>query len=110
MSNVRDSLTDGTEKLLDQLEGDEKDLLIEEMRPIYNVLKRGPTSRQISALDKLFDVSSTPTPGLTNESNSPQSSGRPSTSSSAAGGDAGDVSRKDSDTEEAMFRDRDMKP
>ncbi|KAI5465536.1 armadillo-type protein [Mariannaea sp. PMI_226] len=83
------------QKLLSQLESTEKELLIEEIKPQYFSLKRSGTSRQLQALEKLLGLgangtssktgaeSSVPTPGLTDETNSPQSSGPPSMSASA---------------------------
>ncbi|KAH6897243.1 armadillo-type protein [Thelonectria olida] len=106
------------QKLLSQLEGTEKELLVEEIKSQYFILKKSGTSRQLQALEKLLGLgagntpvktgangsqtdSSAPTPGLTNESNSPQSSGPPSTSSSAV--DAPTSYRKNSTTEGASL-------
>jgi mRNA-binding protein PUF3 len=111
-----------TEKLLNQLEGDERETLIEEMRPQFTSLKKVSTGRQITAIDRLMtavgngpqssksgspgaagnyrqvpqsglstpalqvDVNSAaPTPVLTMEPNSPQSSSPPSTHDSTVG-------------------------
>lgn len=75
-------------------------MLVEEIKSQYFVLKKNGTSRQLQALEKLLGLgagntpvksvatvaqtdSLVPTPGLTNESTSPRSSGPPSTTSSA---------------------------
>lgn len=95
------------QKLLGQLEGTERELLVEEIKPQYFSLKKSGTSRQLQALEKLLGLSSgstltktgpnglqvdssAPTPSLTNETNSPQSSSPPSTSASAVGVPADD--------------------
>lgn len=101
------ALTIYLEKLLGQLEGTERELLVEEIKPQYFSLKKSGTSRQLQALEKLLGLSSgstltktgsnglqvdssAPTPSLTNETNSPQSSSPPSTSASAVGVPADD--------------------
>lgn len=89
------------QKLLGQLEGNEKELLVEEIKPQFFALKRNGASRQLQALEKLLGLgngaansrnegngdsnSIAPTPSLTNETNSPQSSSPPSTHVSAVG-------------------------
>jgi mRNA-binding protein PUF3 len=94
--------------MLAKLEGAERASFIEEMRPHFLALKRGSSSRQIQALEKLMattpsspatskagsrpsssalqvDINSAaPTPVLTMEPNSPNSS-PPSTNASAVG-------------------------
>ncbi|KAH8879857.1 ARM repeat-containing protein [Thozetella sp. PMI_491] len=97
------------QKLLSQLEGTEKENLVEEMKPQFHALKKASTGRQIAAIDRLMsaagsttgkaespsmtpaspalqvDISSAaPTPNLTMEPNSPSSSSPPSTTPSAA--------------------------
>jgi mRNA-binding protein PUF3 len=104
--------------MLTKLDGVERDSFIEEMRPHFMALKRGSSTRQIQALEKLMaatspspaaskagsrptssalqvDVNSAaPTPMLTMEPNSPNSSSPPSTNASAAGdGPADDGSK-----------------
>lgn len=90
------------QKLLNQLEGAEREAFVEEMRPQFQTLRKTSTSRQLAAIDRLIyattqtapsksggsqaDTSSAaPTPVLTMEPNSPQSSSPPSTSASAVG-------------------------
>lgn len=72
---------------------------MEQIKPHYYNIKKNGSSRQIQALEKLLGLeggsnqsrnldgvnSSIPTPTLTNEPNSPQSSGPPSTNASAVG-------------------------
>ncbi|KAI8962751.1 ARM repeat-containing protein [Daldinia sp. FL1419] len=81
------------QKLMQHLEGSDRDSFIEEMKPHFAVLKKYSTGRQITALDRLLSASSapgsaattsptTPTPSLTMEQNSPESSSPPSTSAS----------------------------
>jgi mRNA-binding protein PUF3 len=100
------------EKLLNQLEGADRDAFVEEMKPQFLTLKKGNTNgRQIAAIDRLIFAaaspasgtktgtpastapaspalpvdpsSAAPTPNLTTESNSPSSSSPPSTGASA---------------------------
>ncbi|KAF9877280.1 hypothetical protein CkaCkLH20_04980 [Colletotrichum karsti] len=87
------------QKLLNQLEGSERDAFIEEMRPQFLLLRKTSTSRQLAAIDRLMHAtenpasksggsqadSTAPTPVLTMEPNSPQSSSPPSTNASAIG-------------------------
>ncbi|KAK7418858.1 mRNA binding protein puf3 [Neonectria punicea] len=104
------------QKLLGQLEGNERELLVEEIKPQYFSLKKSGTSRQLQALEKLLGLtsgstvtktgpnglqldSSAPTPSLTNETNSPQSSSPPSTSASAVGVPADDGAIKNPATQ-----------
>ncbi|KAI1501005.1 armadillo-type protein [Biscogniauxia marginata] len=92
------------QKLMQYLDGPDRESFIEEMRPQFATLKKMSTGRQILALERLMsvtggpnsasntnvgtpttpsllvDVNSTaPTPSLTMEQNSPQSSSPPST-------------------------------
>ncbi|KAJ9154934.1 Pumilio domain-containing protein [Pleurostoma richardsiae] len=105
------------QKLLNQLDGPERESFIEEMKPQFHSLKKVSTGRQIAAIDRLIsavssptsesagspsgsvngsvsattpgspalpvDNSVAPTPVLTMEPNSPQSSSPPSTNASA---------------------------
>ncbi|WYZ40111.1 hypothetical protein EsH8_IV_000452 [Colletotrichum jinshuiense] len=89
------------QKLLNQLEGGERDAFVEEMRPQFNTLRKTSTSRQLAAIDRLIYATQTPpsksggsqadtssaapTPVLTMEPNTPQSSSPPSTNASAVG-------------------------
>ncbi|OLN81558.1 Pumilio-like protein 2 [Colletotrichum chlorophyti] len=90
------------QKLLNQLDGPEREAFVEEMRPQFNTLRKTSTSRQLAAIDRLMVAttqtptpksggsqadpgSAAPTPVLTMEPNSPQSSSPPSTSASAIG-------------------------
>ncbi|KAI1661896.1 ARM repeat-containing protein [Daldinia decipiens] len=87
------------QKLMQHLEGPDRESFIEEMRPHFANLKKYSTGRQITALDRLMSASSTatspttpnllvdvnsaaPTPSLTMEQSSPQSSSPPSTNAS----------------------------
>lgn len=97
------------EKLMQHLEGPDRESFIEEMRPHFANLKKYSTGRQITALDRLMSASSAPlgasgtatastspttpnilvdvnsaaqTPSLTMEQNSPQSSSPPSINAS----------------------------
>ncbi|KAI1647532.1 ARM repeat-containing protein [Daldinia loculata] len=87
------------QKLMQHLEGPDRESFIEEMRPHFANLKKYSTGRQITALDRLMSASSAatspttpnllvdvnsaaPTPSLTMEQNSPQSSSPPSTNAS----------------------------
>ncbi|KAI0115354.1 ARM repeat-containing protein [Daldinia grandis] len=89
------------QKLMQHLEGPDRESFIEEMRPHFANLKKYSTGRQITALDRLMSASSStaatspttpnllvdvnsaaPTPSLTMEQNSPQSSSPPSTNAS----------------------------
>lgn len=84
---------------MQHLEGPDRESFIEEMRPHFANLKKYSTGRQITALDRLMSASSAatspttpnllvdvnsaaPTPSLTMEQNSPQSSSPPSTNAS----------------------------
>ncbi|WQF75683.1 Putative armadillo-like helical, pumilio domain-containing protein [Colletotrichum destructivum] len=96
------------QKLLNQLEGAEREAFVEEMRPQFNTLRKTSTSRQLAAIDRLIYATQTPpsksggsqadstapTPVLTMEPNSPQSSSPPSTSASAVGEVAEDDNHK----------------
>jgi len=96
------------QKLLNQLDGPEREAFVEEMRPQFNTLRKTSTSRQLAAIDRLIYATQTqppaktggsqadstaPTPVLTMEPNSPQSSSPPSTSASAVGEVAEDDSK-----------------
>ncbi|KAI0847845.1 ARM repeat-containing protein [Daldinia vernicosa] len=87
------------QKLLQHLEGPDRESFIEEMRPHFANLKKFSSGRQMTALDRLMSASSAgtspttpnllvdvnsaaPTPSLTMEQNSPQSSSPPSTNAS----------------------------
>lgn len=75
-------------------------MLVEEIKPQFFALKKNGASRQLQALEKLLGlggngqrsegqadgISMTPTPALTNETSSPQTSSPPSTHASAVGG------------------------
>lgn len=88
-----------TEKLLGQLQGDERDVLVEEIKPQFYSLKKSGASRQLQALEKLLGLSGSKSetstqsdtnsvaevPSLTHETNSPQSNSPPSTHASAVG-------------------------
>ncbi|KAF5004948.1 hypothetical protein FDECE_8582 [Fusarium decemcellulare] len=103
------------QKLLMHVEGEEKAVLVEEIKPHFYNLKKGGSSRQTQVMETLLGLSTpakgatnglqvdvnspTPTPVLTNESNSPQSSGPPSTNASAVGVPADDDASKTSTTE-----------
>ncbi|KAM0271930.1 hypothetical protein ACHAQH_008893 [Verticillium albo-atrum] len=104
------------QKLLNQLDGVDREAFIEEMKPQFIALKKTSTGRQIAAIDRLIFAasspapprpgsnkatsgqntpalqvdSSAPTPVLTMEPNSPQSSSPPSTNASAVGETADD--------------------
>ncbi|OAA78256.1 Armadillo-type fold domain containing protein [Akanthomyces lecanii RCEF 1005] len=90
------------QKLLGQLHGAEKELLVEEIKPQFFTLKKNGASRQLQALEKLLglgsrgegDHSATPTPALTNETSSPQTSSPPSTHVSAVSLASADASKK----------------
>ncbi|OAR02016.1 hypothetical protein LLEC1_03425 [Akanthomyces lecanii] len=94
------------QKLLGQLHGAEKELLVEEIKPQFFTLKKNGASRQLQALEKLLglgsrgegDHSATPTPALTNETSSPQTSSPPSTHVSAVSLASADASKKASST------------
>ncbi|KAE9576903.1 Pumilio 2 [Colletotrichum fructicola] len=87
------------QKLLNLIEGSEREAFIEEMKPQFNLLRKTSTSRQLAAIDRLLYATQTlpsksggsqadstaPTPVLTMEPNSPQSSSPPSTNASAIG-------------------------
>ncbi|TQV99894.1 hypothetical protein V2A60_005321 [Cordyceps javanica] len=90
------------QKLLGQLHGAEKETLVEEIKPQFFTLKKNGASRQLQALEKLLglgsrgdgDHSATPTPALTNETSSPQTSSPPSTHVSAVSLASADASKK----------------
>ncbi|KAH7328588.1 armadillo-type protein [Stachybotrys elegans] len=92
------------QKLLTHLEGTEREMFVEEIKPHFFLLKKNGASKQLQALEKLLGLNGTtssasktdgtsstipdsssaaPTPVLTNETNSPQSSSPPSTHVSA---------------------------
>lgn len=85
-----------------QLHGAEKETLVEEIKPQFFTLKKNGASRQLQALEKLLglggrgdgDHSATPTPALTNETSSPQTSSPPSTHVSAVSLASADASKK----------------
>jgi mRNA-binding protein PUF3 len=111
-------LTSRLEKLLNQLDGPERESFIEVMEPQFAALRKMVTGKQIAAIDRLMSAarspvpskpgstsassapatpglqvdvnSAAPTPVLTMEPNSPQSSSPPSTDASAAGDAADD--------------------
>ncbi|KAJ6446610.1 pumilio domain-containing protein [Purpureocillium lavendulum] len=107
------------QKLLGQLEGAEREALVEDIKPQFFTIKKSNPSRQIQALEKMLGLgaggesakgearspqpeasgvdSAAATPALTNEGNSPQSSSPPSTHVSADGISTDDVSRKPSE-------------
>ena len=94
------------QKLCEHLEGPERRVFMTVIRPHYEQMKRNANSRQLQALERILGLddgaegssgsegrrirqresirtdSSVPTPSLTNEPNSPQSSGPPSTNAS----------------------------
>ncbi|KAI1393930.1 ARM repeat-containing protein [Hypoxylon trugodes] len=91
------------QKLMQHLEGPDRETFIEEMKPHFANLKKYSTGRQITALDRLMTASSSsatastspttpsllvevnsaaPTPSLTMEQNSPESTSPPSTNAS----------------------------
>ena len=102
-----------------QLEGAEREALVEDIKPQFFTIKKSNPSRQIQALEKMLGLgaggesakgearspqpeasgvdSAAATPALTNEGNSPQSSSPPSTHVSADGISTDDVSRKPSE-------------
>lgn len=78
-------------------------MLVEEIKPQFFTLKKNGASRQLQALEKLLglggrgdgnDHSATPTPALTNETSSPQTSSPPSTHVSAVSLSSADASKK----------------
>ncbi|TWU77356.1 mRNA binding protein puf3 [Metarhizium rileyi] len=90
------------QKLLGQLEGREREMLVEEIKPQFFALKKNGASRQLQALEKLLGLgsggspskndaasvqtdlnSAADTPALTNETSSPQSSSPRSAHASA---------------------------
>lgn len=92
------------QKLLGLLHGSEREMLMEEIRPLLNTIKKNSSSRQLQALEKLLetgpggpatrndgpsshadDNSAADTPALTNETSSPQSSSPRSAHISAVG-------------------------
>lgn len=92
-------------------------MLVEQIKPHYYNIKKNGSSRQIQALDKYVNLngtdsqtksqdgvdSSIPTPTLTHEPNSPQSSGPPSTNASAVGAPINDEDGKHGGREVAPF-------
>jgi mRNA-binding protein PUF3 len=87
---------------LTHLEGNEREVFVEDIKPHFFLLKKNGASKQLQALEKLLGLSgstsgpskidgtsstipdsSAPTPVLTHETNSPQSSSPPSTHVSA---------------------------
>lgn len=90
------------QKLLGQLQGAEKEILVEEIKPQFYTLKKNGASRQLQALEKLLglgnrsdnDHSATPTPALTNETSSPQTNSPPSTHASAVSLASTDATQK----------------
>ncbi|KAM5351310.1 hypothetical protein ACJ41O_004033 [Fusarium nematophilum] len=114
------------QKLLGQLKGTEGQILVEDIKPHYYILKKSGTSRQLQALEKLLELgsggpptknglsglqvdvnSSTATPVLTNESNSPQSTGPPSTNASAIDVPVDEIAGKTSTIDGATVRVQD---
>lgn len=104
-----------TEKILIQLKGAEREAFIDNVKPHLSALRKFNAGKQLAAIEKLIFVaplgshrppmapsalthavhsisfgdihpSATPTPMLTMEQNSPQSSGMPSTTASVADG------------------------
>ncbi|KAL7819298.1 ARM repeat-containing protein [Trichoderma aethiopicum] len=87
------------QKLLGQLQGEERDALVEEIKPQFYTLKKSVASRQVQALEKLLGLSGTKSensaqsdtnsvaevPSLTHETNSPQTNSPPSIHASAVG-------------------------
>ncbi|KAL6804579.1 armadillo-type protein [Trichoderma sp. SZMC 28013] len=98
------------QKMLGQLQGEERDLLVEEIKPQFYSLKKSVASRQIQALEKLLGLSGSKSesstqsdtnsvaevPSLTHETNSPQTSSPPSTHASAVGVPSTDATDKGS--------------
>ncbi|UKZ51499.1 hypothetical protein TrVGV298_005259 [Trichoderma virens] len=98
------------QKMLGQLQGEERDLLVEEIKPQFYSLKKSVASRQIQALEKLLGLSGSKSesstqsdtnsvaevPSLTHETNSPQTSSPPSTHASAVGVPSTDATDKSS--------------
>lgn len=96
--------------MLGQLQGEERDLLVEEIKPQFYSLKKSVASRQIQALEKLLGLSGSKSesstqsdtnsvaevPSLTHETNSPQTSSPPSTHASAVGVPSTDATDKNS--------------
>ncbi|KAF5129985.1 Pumilio 3 [Metarhizium anisopliae] len=104
------------QKLLGQLEGREREMLVEEIKPQFYALKKNGTSRQLQALEKLLGLgsggspsrndaasaqtdlnSAADTPALTNETSSPQSSSPRSAHASAVSIPAEESGNKTSD-------------
>ncbi|KAH6606766.1 hypothetical protein Trco_005919 [Trichoderma cornu-damae] len=97
-----------TEKMLGQLQGEERDVLVEEIKPQFYSLKKSGVSRQLQALEKLLGLNGSKSeastqsdtnsvaevPSLTHETNSPQSSSPPSTHASAVGVPSNDAADK----------------
>ncbi|KAL7822194.1 ARM repeat-containing protein [Trichoderma gracile] len=87
------------QKLLGQLQGEERDALVEEIKPQFYTLKKSVASRQVQALEKLLGLNGTKSensaqsdtnslaevPSLTHETNSPQTNSPPSIHASAVG-------------------------
>ncbi|KAL7798250.1 armadillo-type protein [Trichoderma ceciliae] len=98
------------QKMLGQLQGEERDVLVEEIKPQFYSLKKSGASRQLQALEKLLGLSGSKSetstqsdtnsvaevPSLTHETNSPQSSSPPSTHASAVGVPSNDATDKGS--------------
>jgi mRNA-binding protein PUF3 len=96
--------------MLGQLQGEERDALVEEIKPQFYSLKKSGASRQLQALEKLLGLSGSKSetstqsdtnsvaevPSLTHETNSPQSSSPPSTHASAVGVPSNDTAEKGS--------------
>ncbi|TLS31586.1 hypothetical protein PpBr36_03357 [Pyricularia pennisetigena] len=98
------------QKLLEKLNGAERQAFVEEMKPQFNSLKKVSNGRQIAAIDRLMSAvgsgagsgaaaglqvdvnSAAPTPNLTMEPNTPQSTSPPSTDSSSNDGVTSDES------------------
>ncbi|KAM0264752.1 hypothetical protein ACHAQJ_000577 [Trichoderma viride] len=98
------------QKMLGQLQGEERDALVEEIKPQFYSLKKSGASRQLQALEKLLGLSGSKSetstqsdtnsvaevPSLTHETNSPQSNSPPSTHASAVGVPSNDAADKGS--------------
>ncbi|KAM0454746.1 hypothetical protein ACHAPV_005498 [Trichoderma viride] len=98
------------QKMLGQLQGEERDALVEEIKPQFYNLKKSGASRQLQALEKLLGLSGSKSetstqsdtnsvaevPSLTHETNSPQSNSPPSTHASAVGAPSNDTADKGS--------------
>lgn len=112
------------QKLLGQLRGSERELLVEEIKPQFFAMKKNGSSRQLTALEKLLGLSSgspstknegsisqadanstADTPALTNETSSPQSSSPRSTHVSTIGIPTEDVSKSLSNGVDPQLRE-----